>query len=201
MKDNSSTLRIGHECVILKCSMSKKPELDQWWRSMKNMELNSFPYSLQESEDYIWKTRWNLINHNINKLYILSAAGEKIITVTANSLPNIFICCDPINDIEFIYIYKYLKHTNQQTVQFEQIGSGKFWSGCINLEPTEIISHSGTMCFPFDSDADMLYLAIHDDGESSGLDSRYGFGNHSSEYFCLFCQINDKNKLSKQGTA
>ena len=57
------------------------------------------------------------------------------------------------------------------------------------------------MCFPFNSETDMIYLAIHDGGDLSGLDSRYHLGNHACTHFCVYCQIDDKNKVSKEGTA
>ena len=85
-------------------------------------------------------------------------------------------------------------------MQFEKIGSGKFWCGAINLEPTELFSHHGNVCFSFDSEADLIYLAVHDGGDLSGLDSRYCLGNHSAEYFCVCCQGNDKNQLPAQDT-
>ena len=42
---------------------------------------------------------------------------------------------------------------------------------------------------------------IHDGGDLSGLDSRYNLGTHSCTYYCDYCQIDDKNKLSEDGTA
>ena len=200
LKDNSCVFRIGNDCAILKCAMNKKMDLDIWRRQITRCPLNSFPKTMAECEMYKHNIRWNLINHNIDKLYIIDRAGEDVLNLWINLFPEIFICCDSINDIEYTYIYKYVKHTSNYSVQFERVGYGKFWGGPINLEPTEVVSNHGTIYFAFNSEADLTYLSLHDGGDLSGLDSRYNLGNHSSQYFCLHCQIDDKNDIFKDGT-
>ena len=199
LKDNSCILKIGNECAILRCFWDDKVELDHWWRNVTNVSLSEFPKTMEEAENYKRKTRWNLIDENVDKLYVLNANNQERITLSTNMYPDTFICCDSYSNIDAVYIYKKTRRITGDKAQFKRIGFGQFWNGAINLEASELRSSCGTVCFPFDKESELMYLAIHDGGDLSGLDSRYNLANHSCTYFCVYCQIDDKFKLSKDG--
>ena len=118
-----------------------------------------------------------------------------------NTYPIVFICCDSIENVESVNIFREQKRISATQIQFEKIGSGRFWSGAISLDASDMVTNSGTMYFPFNAETELVYLAIHDGGDLSGLDSRYNLGNHACTYFCNYCQVDDKNKLSEYGTS
>ena len=73
LKDNSGVLIIGNECANLKCRMDKKIELDHWWRSNTKTCLSYHPKSMMEAEQHKRNSNWNLVNYDVDKLYVLSS--------------------------------------------------------------------------------------------------------------------------------
>ena len=69
------------------------------------------------------------------------------------------------------------------------------------MNETSIISTGTNKHFPIDNETDLVHLVTDEGGDLAGLDARYSLGNHSCNYFCIFCQTDDKTKLAKDGAA
>ena len=129
IKDNSSILQIKikdkHHCAILHCSAENKINMDRWWRSQTGTRLWDQPESMHDSETHKRKCNWNLINHGIDKIFILNDITN--IQVLNSSYPDIFICCTIREYVSEIHIIQKTNQSSNVMVGGKVIGSGIFW--------------------------------------------------------------------------
>ena len=75
------------------------------------------------------KSNWNLVNHCIDKIYIIEAPVEGMMILPINTYPSIFRCFDSITDIEMVHVYKQSQRLSGDKIQHSKVGTGKFWNG------------------------------------------------------------------------
>ena len=201
LKDNACILRIGNNCAVVTCSWDQKNQMDDWWRHKSRVGLVEFPKTMMEAEELRRKSHWNLVNHAIDKIYIMEMHITNSITLPINTYPEIFICFESSTNIDMVYVYKQGQRVSPDKVEYSRIGSGKFWNLTFDIEKSEIIIGIGNKCFSFNEDAALIYMAIHDGGDLSGFDSRYNLGTHSNTHFCIYCQTDDKTNVFDDGTS
>ena len=84
--------------------------------------------------------------------------------------------------------------------RYVKIGGGEFWSGSFQLEATQIEQTTLATYIPFDDTDEVIHVIVHDGGDLEGFDHHYNLGSHSSTYFCVCCQIDDKIKFCDTST-
>ena len=141
LKDNTCILHIHvngeHRCVTLTCDFDKKQELDGFWQKHTKTSISSIPQSLRETEILKLNTCWNLMNHSIDKIYLMTE--HVAISSRYHSLPNVgypefMICANDQATIDCIFILKFRKRTNDGFLQHENVGVNRIWGVEIELE-------------------------------------------------------------------
>lgn len=209
LKDNSSifTIRIGKEyaCTILSCYQDVKDELDGKRRSYTKYEEKP-PRSLEDAEIQKRKRNWNLINYNIQRLYLLLDVDLCYGKCKLNKYryPELFICVTKVCDVQEINILRKVKNISSDKSEYSVIGSGFFWNCMVDLDESSICREGGTQFIEFDNEhnpMELIYLCIHDGGDLDCFDKRYVLGNHASTNFCVCCHSKEKYGSTKQGTS
>ena len=141
------------------------------------------------------KTNWNLINHDIDRIYVFDMASTDNTFRVPNDLGEFVLFTWGCSGISHVKIMMRLPHKKAGVpFNYVQIGKGDFWGQNWNIAESAIVRREDNIKYlPLNGASiasKFVYLAFMDNGDMECCDARYNKGSHSSTYFCVYCLIN-----------
>ena len=151
--------------------------------------------SLKECEDLKRKTNWNLINNDIDRIYIFDMASTDNTFRVPNDLGEFLLCTWGCSGISHVKIMMRLPHKKEGVpFNYVQIGKGDLWGQDWKIQDDAIVRTEHNIKYlPLNGaslSSKFVYLAFMDNSDMECCDARYNKGSHSSTYFCVYCLIN-----------